>query len=154
MFWYLRQAKYCFKTKQNPQFQWGGLFLVLRQFHVSLAWEGMRCGASLTQWPRFLVPLPTIRLPWLDTQPADAKRLRRTMCGRFPPAWPEAVLTPVWLFVVPSPLCLWDCPSKNTGMGCHFLLQGIFLTQGWNPCLLWPLHCSGFFTQWATEKPA
>ena len=21
-------------------------------------------------------------------------------------------------------------------MGCHFLLQGIFLTQGWNPCLL------------------
>ena len=25
---------------------------------------------------------------------------------------------------------LWDFPGKNTGMGCHFLLQGIFLTQG------------------------
>ena len=25
-------------------------------------------------------------------------------------------------------------------MGCHFLLQGIFLTQGLNPCLLWLLH--------------
>ena len=25
---------------------------------------------------------------------------------------------------------------KNTGVGCHFLLQGIFLTQGSNPCLL------------------
>ena len=24
--------------------------------------------------------------------------------------------------------------------GCHFLLQGIFLTQGLNPCLLSPLH--------------
>ena len=27
-------------------------------------------------------------------------------------------------------------PGKNTGVGCHFLLQGIFLTQGSNPCLL------------------
>ena len=32
--------------------------------------------------------------------------------------------------------CLWNFPSKNTGVGCHFLLQGIFLTQGSNPCLL------------------
>ena len=30
----------------------------------------------------------------------------------------------------------WDFASKNTGVGCHFLLQGIFLSQGWNPCLL------------------
>ena len=29
---------------------------------------------------------------------------------------------------------------KNTGMGSHFLLQGIFPTQGWNPCFLWLLH--------------
>ena len=26
-------------------------------------------------------------------------------------------------------LCSWDFPGKNTGMGCHFLLQGIFPTQ-------------------------
>ena len=25
-------------------------------------------------------------------------------------------------------------------MGCHFLLQGIFLTKGLNPCLLCLLH--------------
>ena len=37
-------------------------------------------------------------------------------------------------------LCPWGSPGKNTGAGCHFLLQGIFLTQGWNPHLLWPLH--------------
>ena len=30
----------------------------------------------------------------------------------------------------------WDSPGKNTGVGCHFLLQGIFLTQGSNPSLL------------------
>ena len=27
-------------------------------------------------------------------------------------------------------------PGKNTGISCHFLLQGIFLIQGSNPCLL------------------
>ena len=27
-------------------------------------------------------------------------------------------------------LCPWDFWGKNTGVGCHFLLQGIFLTQG------------------------
>ena len=26
-------------------------------------------------------------------------------------------------------------PGKNTGVGCNFLLQGIFLTQGSNPYL-------------------
>ena len=29
-------------------------------------------------------------------------------------------------------LCPSDFPGKNTGVGCHFLLQGIFPTQGWN----------------------
>ena len=29
----------------------------------------------------------------------------------------------------------WDSPGKNTGVGCHFLLQGIFPTQGSNPGL-------------------
>ena len=35
-------------------------------------------------------------------------------------------------------LCPWDFPGKNTGVGSHFLLQGIFLTQGSNSRLL---HC-------------
>ena len=33
-------------------------------------------------------------------------------------------------------LCPWDSLGKNTGVGCHALLQGIFPTQGLNPCLL------------------
>ena len=37
-------------------------------------------------------------------------------------------------------LCPWDSPGKNTGVGCHALLQGIFPTQGSNPCLLRFLH--------------
>jgi len=27
-------------------------------------------------------------------------------------------------------LCPWDSPGKNTGVGCHFLLQGVFPTPG------------------------
>ena len=26
--------------------------------------------------------------------------------------------------------CPWDFPGKNTGVGCHFLLQGVVLSQG------------------------
>ena len=33
-------------------------------------------------------------------------------------------------------LCPWDSPGKNTGVGCHALLQGIFLTQELNLGLL------------------
>ena len=37
-------------------------------------------------------------------------------------------------------VCPWDSPGKNTGMGCHALLKGIFLTQGSNPHLLYLPH--------------
>ena len=33
-------------------------------------------------------------------------------------------------------LCPWDFPGKNIGVGCHFLLQGIFLTQQIEPSCL------------------
>ena len=35
-------------------------------------------------------------------------------------------------------LCPWGSPGKNTGVGCHFLLQEIFPTQELTPGLL---HC-------------
>ena len=38
-------------------------------------------------------------------------------------------------------LCLWEFPDKNTGVGCPFLLQSMFLTQGLNLCLLQFLCC-------------
>ena len=45
----------------------------------------------------------------------------------------------------------WDFPGKNTGVGGHALLQGIFPTQGSNPHLLGPLHWqAGFFTTYTT----
>ena len=47
----------------------------------------------------------------------------------------------VWLFTTPWTarlLCPWDSPGKNTGVSCHFLLQGNLSTQGSNSGLL---HC-------------
>ena len=39
-----------------------------------------------------------------------------------------------------------DSPGKNTGVACHFFLQGIFPTLGSNPGLLWLLHCTWFLS--------
>ena len=46
-------------------------------------------------------------------------------------------------------LCPWNSPGKNTGVGCHSLLQGIFPTQGSNtelPHFRWILYI------WATGE--
>ena len=53
--------------------------------------------------------------------------------------WPARVLYP------------WDSPSKNTGVGCHFLLPRIFPTQRFEPTsLMTSALAGGFFT---TEPP-
>ena len=41
----------------------------------------------------------------------------------------------LWTIVCQASLSV-GFPRKNTGVGYHFLLQGIFLTQGSNPRLL------------------
>ena len=58
--------------------------------------------------------------------------------------WAQS-LTHVQLFATPwiqatRPLCPWNFPGKNTGVGAHFLLQGVFPTQGLSPSLLHLLH--------------
>ena len=41
----------------------------------------------------------------------------------------SSFVTP-WTIVLWA-LLSWDFPGKNVGLGCHFLLQEIFMTQGW-----------------------
>ena len=55
------------------------------------------------------------------------------------------ILSHAWLFAtswtdcsLPDSSVHGNSPGKDTGVGCHALLQGIFLTQRSNPCLL---HC-------------
>ena len=47
-----------------------------------------------------------------------------------------------------------DSPGKNTGVGCHYFLQGIFPTQGSNLCFLRLLHWqAGSLPLEPLEKP-
>ena len=48
-------------------------------------------------------------------------------------------------------LCPWNIPGKNTGVGFHFLLQGIFLTQGLNPHLFESPAVAGRFSTTSTH---
>ena len=52
-------------------------------------------------------------------------------------------------------LCPWDSPGKNTGLGCHALLQGNLPNPGIKPASLTsPALAGGFFTTSATwEAP-
>ena len=62
------------------------------------------------------------------------------------------LLSRVQSFVTPWTarlLCPGDFQSKNTGVSCHFLLQGIFPTQGSNLHLL---HCRRSLYHWATGE--
>ena len=49
--------------------------------------------------------------------------------------------------------CPRDSLGKNTGMGCHFLLQGLFLTQGLNASPSSPALAGAFFT-WEVQPDA
>ena len=48
-------------------------------------------------------------------------------------------------WTVPRLLCPWNFPGKNTGAGCHFILQGIFPIQRLN---IWLLH----FLHWQADS--
>ena len=62
-------------------------------------------------------------------------KLSPTLCD--PVDWGS----PVASRVTPRLLCPWDSPGKNTGLGCHALLQGIFSIQGLKPHLWCLLNC-------------
>ena len=70
--------------------------------------------------------------------------------GLFSHVWHSVTLWSSWL------LCTWHqahAPDKNTGVGCHVLLQGIFLTQGSKPLSLMSIALAGgFFTTSTTRE--
>ena len=69
------------------------------------------------------------RISFLETSLNINKVLVTQSCSTL---WDHMHYSPPWTIV----LCPWDFPGKNTGMDCHSLLQGIFLTQALNPCFL------------------
>ena len=61
---------------------------------------------------------------------------------------PDGLCATPWTVAHQAPVCM-AFSSKNTGVGCHALLQGIFLTQGLNLGLL---HCRWILYQSATRE--
>ena len=53
---------------------------------------------------------------------------------------PDRLFATPWTVACQAPLSM-EFSSKNTGVGCHSLLQAIFLTQGSNKCHLRLLYC-------------
>ena len=92
---------------------------------------------------------------WKIPQTEDPGRLQ-SACSHF-----NCVRLFATLWTITHQTPLWDSPGKNTGVGCHFLLEGIFPTQRSNLHLLclsyllcigrWVLyHCGVADT---TERP-
>ena len=79
---------------------------------------------------------PSIQCPLIYTLSlASADMVSCTCCWCLAKSgW--TLLQPCWLQPARL-LCPSDSPGKNTGVGCHVLLQGIFPTQGLN---LWHLY--------------
>ena len=42
-----------------------------------------------------------------------------------------------------------DSSGRNTGVGCHLILQRVFLTQEWNQALL---HCGWILSQLSYQE--
>ena len=114
-----------------PQLCWSVIDKIVRYFRCP-SWFGTRIHYRSTY------PSVKWHIRHLTSQAVISKEPQgRWKCWSF--SGVQLFGTP---WTVPAkPLCPWDFPGKNTGVGSHFLLQGIFPTQGSNPCLLCLLHC-------------
>ena len=86
-------------------------------------------GIRLSSLPPTSSVFPHIHSPSPTSSPCKVKVLVAQSC---------LILCKPW--TVARRLCPQDSSGQDTGGGCHSLLQGIFLTQGSNPGLLWFLH--------------
>ena len=93
-----------------------------------------------------------IPLPWLSqTIRGSSKKgwTKGSLLGRFC----ARMLSHVWLSVVRQAPLSMDSPGKNTGVVCHFLLQGIFPTQGSDLHLLhWQAESLPLRLLWSPQK--
>ena len=101
----ITKSNHCATKIYNTFMLWSPYFMFLC-FFFSISFSKLRLSAChFTGWCPELI---------------DSMVSRSVMSDSLPPRG----LQPTRL------LCLWDSPGKNTGVGCHFLLQGIFPTQG------------------------
>ena len=108
---------------------------------------GFRCRTEFRNELRSCIKIwKTYRINWKQFKHSSANTRIITLGWK----WKCQLLSRVQPFVTPSTVasrlpCPWDSPGRSTGVGCHFLLQGIFPTQGLNPGLL---HCRQILYHW------
>ena len=97
------------------------------------------CLCVIEHWPHFFLKSPLLLWHlWHSLSPNFLLVCVCLVTQLCPTLWDP------WTIARQSRLCPWDFPGKSPGVGCHFLLLGIFLTQGSNP------HLQHLFT---TEPP-
>ena len=100
-------------------------------------------------YQNFSHPIPSVSMvlspPYLVNPSIPHVHLCMTACSVMSNSLQSHGLQPTRL------LCPQDFPGKNTGVGCHFLLQDIFLTQASNPVS--PALAGRFFTTEPLGKP-
>ena len=117
---------------------------VFQKGHVSRSTEGQGVGGALNTLQRIgpaqcsccasLLHLPSTR-PWAGSSiyfPTTWWKKESEVIQSYPTLCDPMDYSP------PGSSVHGDSPGKNTRVGCHFLLQGTFLTQGLN---LGPPHC-------------
>ena len=113
------------------------LILNCLQLKIILIQGGIFWSSSLYQ-----ACFPRVRAPFLSPVAASTLLVCVPVCSVVSDS-----LWPLGLYVARQAPLSMGFPSKNTGVGCHFVLQGIFLTQGWTPsCQLG----RGILYHWAT----
>ena len=142
--WGRKRVEYDFVTKQQPPLmiklvQKAFTILTKPGYVVTLlgSTSGELLGTQIICWGQFTTSASKVQWNTLrDHVNVNVKVLSRVRLFATP--W-----TVAWL------LHPWDFPGKSTGVGCHFLLQEIFLTQGLNPG---SLIVGRSFTIWATKE--
>ena len=113
------------------------------------------CGLPSLPDPALSTLAPCIsasaeKMPSAGPTPLQGQR------GHPPPSHSaQCVHAMLWTVARQAPLSM-GFPDKNTGVGCHFLLQGLFPTQASNPSLLRLLHwqAGSLVAQWVKNLPA
>ena len=93
---------------------------------LHMAWARWTAGFTIKQQPGHVLNL------WGDNLSLAVIKVKVKLLSHA-----RLFATP-WIVACTKLLCPWDFQGKSTGVGCHFLLQGIFPTQGSNRGLS---HC-------------